>query len=229
MVRSAIFGRNRRLVNASWKTAQGKPWAVFLYLFSFAPPSQSLYLLYMTTTTEGLLERLVRSELRRAMAPVTDALIKMQGGKVSPEAAEVATPAPVRRGRPASAVKREKPVSAAPAKANKKAGKKSPSAGTACAVIGCDKPARSRGLCAVHYQKMRNLLKRDELPQAWRKDSHEPQSLQDIKLRRGRPGKAEVEVAAAPAETLAESEEQPAIVMPGPGRPLAEWLANAGA
>lgn len=189
----------------------------------------------MTTTTEGLLEQLVRGELQRVLAPVIDAIIKMQGGKVSPHIVEAAAPAPVRRGRPASAVKRGKPASAASAKAKAKAGKKPQAADAAvCAVIGCSKPARSRGLCAVHYQKMRNLLKRGELPEAWKKDAHEPQSLKDIKLRRGRPGKAEAAaeavLVASPADTIAEGEEQlPLQLSEAAGRPLAEWLAQAGA
>lgn len=186
----------------------------------------------MTTTTEGLLEQLVRGELQRVLAPVIDAIIKMQGGKTSPHISvtETAAPAPVKRGR--VAVRRGKPASAAPVKA--KASKKTRAAdAAACAVIGCDKPARSRGLCAVHYQKMRNLLKRGELPETWKKDAHEPQSLKDIKLRRGRPGKASAEAAAeaapvvSPADTIAEGEEQ--LELQGVGRPLVEWLANAGA
>jgi len=185
----------------------------------------------MTTTTEGLLEQLVRGELQRVLAPVIDAIVSLQGKKLSP-VAEAAAPAPVRRGRPASVVKRGKPASAAPAKVKAKASKKSHTADAAvCAVIGCSKPARSRGLCAVHYQKMRNLLKRGELPEAWKKDAHEPQSLKDIKLRRGRPGKAEAvpvaEGAVSPADTIAEGEEQ--LELPGVGRPLVEWLAQTGA
>lgn len=85
----------------------------------------------------------------------------------------------------------------------------------------------------MHYQKMRNLMKRGELPKAWQKDAHEPQSLKDIKLRRGRPGKASSEAEAASdtasADTLVEGEASSVVVMPAPGRPLAEWLANAGA
>jgi hypothetical protein len=57
--------------------------------------------------------------------------------------------------------------------------------GSACAIIGCPRPSRSKGYCAAHYQKMRNLTKSNRLPSAWT-DSPKPQSVDDIKLPRGR-------------------------------------------
>ncbi|MCI0570447.1 MAG: hypothetical protein L0Y66_06825 [Myxococcaceae bacterium] len=53
-----------------------------------------------------------------------------------------------------------------------------------CAVIGCDRPHRSRGYCGAHYQQRRNLMASGRLPSSWREDAA-PQTLQPISLPRG--------------------------------------------
>jgi hypothetical protein len=79
---------------------------------------------------------------------------------------------------------------AAPAAATggKRRGRK-PAADTAgardCAIIGCGKPSRTKGYCAAHYQKLRMLEKTNRRPGNW-KDYAEPNSVEDIKLPRGR-------------------------------------------
>ncbi|WP_255208493.1 MULTISPECIES: cell wall protein [unclassified Myxococcus] len=55
----------------------------------------------------------------------------------------------------------------------------------ACAVIGCDRPSRSKGYCSAHYQKLRLLMRTNRRPSAW-KDDALPQSVADVKLPRGR-------------------------------------------
>ena len=56
----------------------------------------------------------------------------------------------------------------------------------ACAVIGCNRDARSKGYCSAHYQKRRNLLKKKHpAATAW-KDNAPPNSVEDVKLPRGR-------------------------------------------
>lgn len=55
----------------------------------------------------------------------------------------------------------------------------------ACAVIGCRRPSRSKGYCSAHYQKLRLLMRTDRRPSAWVDDA-KPQSVQDVKLPRGR-------------------------------------------
>lgn len=60
--------------------------------------------------------------------------------------------------------------------------KKAPAA---CAVIGCQRPAKSKGYCISHYYKRRNHLDDGRLPAAW-KEFPAPQSLEDFSFRMGR-------------------------------------------
>ncbi|WNG41294.1 cell wall protein [Archangium violaceum] len=95
--------------------------------------------------------------------------------------------APARRGpgRPARS------AAAAPAPAastgGKKRGRKPAAEGGArdCAIIGCGKPSRTKGYCAAHYQKLRMLEKTNRRPSNW-VDYADPNSVEDIKLPRGR-------------------------------------------
>ncbi|MCE9668276.1 vegetative protein [Myxococcus stipitatus] len=54
-----------------------------------------------------------------------------------------------------------------------------------CAVIGCKRPSRSKGYCSAHYQKLRLLMRTGRRPSEWVDDA-KPQSVQDVKLPRGR-------------------------------------------
>ena len=54
-----------------------------------------------------------------------------------------------------------------------------------CALAGCKSKARSKGYCAAHYQKLRNLSKTDRLPSEW-KEYAPPGSVTDVVLPRGR-------------------------------------------
>jgi hypothetical protein len=54
-----------------------------------------------------------------------------------------------------------------------------------CAIQGCGKPSRTKGYCAAHYQKLRMLEKTNRRPSEW-KDYAAPNSVEDIKLPRGR-------------------------------------------
>jgi len=56
-----------------------------------------------------------------------------------------------------------------------------------CALIGCKRPARSKGYCAAHYQKYRNLSKTGRLPAEWVPFAP-PSSVKDLVLPRGRAG-----------------------------------------
>ncbi len=56
-----------------------------------------------------------------------------------------------------------------------------------CALIGCKRPARSKGYCAAHYQKYRSLDRTGRLPSDWR-DFAPPNSVKDVILPRGRAG-----------------------------------------
>ncbi|QRK11500.1 cell wall protein [Archangium violaceum] len=81
-------------------------------------------------------------------------------------------------------------AAAAPAPAatgGKKRGRKPAAEGGArdCAIIGCGKPSRTKGYCAAHYQKLRMLEKTNRRPSNW-VDYADPNSVEDIKLPRGR-------------------------------------------
>lgn len=64
-----------------------------------------------------------------------------------------------------------------------------------CAVIGCTRPARSKGYCSAHYQKLRLLVKTNRRPETW-VDGARPQSVQDVVLPRGRAASKALEEAA---------------------------------
>jgi hypothetical protein len=55
----------------------------------------------------------------------------------------------------------------------------------ACAIIDCGNPARTKGYCAAHYQKLRMLVKTGRQPAAWTEYAP-PNSVQDLVLPRGR-------------------------------------------
>ncbi len=91
------------------------------------------------------------------------------GGR--PPAVETLLPAP--RGRGAEAVP------------EKRGGRAVEVAGRRCAVIGCKRPARSKGYCSAHYQKLRLLVKSNRRPESWVDDAA-PQSVPEVVLPRGR-------------------------------------------
>ncbi|MCP3104158.1 cell wall protein, partial [Myxococcus sp. K15C18031901] len=88
-------------------------------------------------------------------------------------------------GRPAAPARGA--VSAAATTGGKRRGRKPAAADGArvCAIIGCGKPSRTKGYCAAHYQKLRMLEKTNRRPSAW-VDYAPPDSVEDIKLPRGR-------------------------------------------
>jgi hypothetical protein len=123
------------------------------------------------------------------LAPVAQAMAPLFG-------AQVARPGKRGPGRPAK-------VAAAPVAGGKRRGRK-PAGGEGgrdCAIIGCGSPSRTKGYCAAHYQKLRMLTKTNRRPSAW-KDYAEPNSVEDIKLPRGRAAsKALAEAAAGGSST----------------------------
>ncbi len=56
-----------------------------------------------------------------------------------------------------------------------------------CALQGCKRPARSKGYCAAHYQKFRMLARTHRLPADWIEHAA-PGSVKDVVLPRGRAG-----------------------------------------
>ncbi len=96
----------------------------------------------------------------------------------APQAAPARAPAAAPARAPAAAPVKAKKGKAAPAAA--------PSSSTrACAVVGCKRPARSKGYCSAHYQKLRLLIRTNRRPADWVDDAA-PHSAKDVTLPRGR-------------------------------------------
>ncbi len=150
---------------------------------------------------------LLRSVTQR-LAPLTSRLGSMAGVRTS-----VPAPAPARRGRPPATVAVKgraatgRVASAKPVRASTEDGTR------ACAVIGCDRPSRSKGYCSAHYQKLRLLMRTNRRPAAWVDDAA-AQSVEDVTLPRGR----------AASKALRETAETP---VAAPKAPVAEKKAAA--
>lgn len=86
-----------------------------------------------------------------------------------------------------------------------------------CAIIGCRRPARSKGYCSAHYQKLRLLVKTNRRPASWVDDAA-PNSVPEIVLPRGRAAQREREEE-VPAEPPPPAE---------PPKPKA-WIRKKGA
>jgi hypothetical protein len=112
-------------------------------------------------------------DVAERLAPVAQAMAPLFGAQV-PKAGKRGP------GRPAKAA-------AVAVSGGKRRGRKPGSGGGArkCAIIGCGSPSRTKGYCAAHYQKLRMLTKTNRLPSSWT-DYAEPNSVEDIKLPRGR-------------------------------------------
>ena len=150
---------------------------------------------------------MIRNEIDAQLKPLRDVVSRLEAGTADLDAlrnvaerlaplAEVVGPlfgaqAPAGKagrrgpGRPPSRAT----VTAAPAAAGGKRRGRKPAAGNEgsreCAITDCGKPSRTKGYCAAHYQKLRMLEKTNRRPTAW-KDYAEPNSVEDIKLPRGR-------------------------------------------
>ncbi len=110
----------------------------------------------MSISLNEAIASVVRAEVAAALAPHTAALERLHK--------YLGGGAPARRGRP--------PGSGS-------------AAGQSCAVIDCGRPNKSKGYCASHYQKLRNLVKTKRRPADW-KDNAAPNTVKDIVLPRGR-------------------------------------------
>ncbi|WP_141588496.1 cell wall protein [Myxococcus sp. AB056] len=131
---------------------------------------------------EGLEALELLREVTHRLAPLTSRLGAMAGVRTP-----TALPASTRGGRkqvvaaPKGRAAVGRPVAAKPVVNQARAEE-----GTrACAVIGCERPSRSKGYCSAHYQKLRLLMRTNRRPSAW-KDDALPQSVEDVTLPRGR-------------------------------------------
>jgi hypothetical protein len=145
-------------------------------------------------SVDDFLRSLVQEQVEQALAPLTQAL-QQQGEVLSRFASAFGGAVQVKRGPGRPRKVQPLGLPALPAKAGKvgkrKAGAavkvRASSGERLCAVIGCDRPARSKGYCAAHYQKYRMLKQTDRLPKDWVEDA-QAQSVKNIILPRGRAG-----------------------------------------
>ncbi|MFL5347479.1 MAG: cell wall protein [Hyalangium sp.] len=112
-------------------------------------------------------------DVAERLAPVAAAMAPLFGAQV----AKTGKRGP---GRPA------KSAGPVPAAGGKRRGRKPSTDGAReCAIIGCGSPSRTKGYCAAHYQKLRMLTKTNRRPSSW-VDYAPPNSVEDVKLPRGR-------------------------------------------
>jgi hypothetical protein len=158
---------------------------------------------------------MIRNEIEVQLKPLRDVVSRLESGTADLDAlrnvaerlaplAEVVGPlfgaqAPKAGRRGVGRPPMRGAVSAAPV-GGKRRGRKPAGGGTegsrACAIIGCGKPSRTKGYCAAHYQKLRMLEKTNRRPAAWA-DYAEPDTVEDIKLPRGRAASKALAAAAA--------------------------------
>ena len=114
---------------------------------------------------DKLLRAMVADEVAQALRPVHAALAELRGHNGIITRLASALGQPIKRGPGVAPVKRVRE----------------------CAIIDCGKPARSKGYCNNHYQKLRMLTRSRRLPSDWVPDA-EPGSVKNIALPRGRAG-----------------------------------------
>lgn len=149
------------------------------------PPSHSV---------ENAFRSLIRSEIAAQLQPLQTAVRDLQARAedlgLLQELAEQLSPlasllAPL-TGQPPTRRTAVRPAgrrSVKPGRRGRPAGRSV--AARACAIIGCKRPARSKGYCGAHYQKLRMLTRTHRKPSAWT-DFPPPNSVPDLVLPRGR-------------------------------------------
>lgn len=135
-------------------------------------------------SVDKMLREMVADEVARALGPVHAALAVLQGNGEIIARLAAALGQPIKRGpgRPP-----KNPFAIVKSSGGGKRGRKASGDTRECAVIGCGRPARSRGYCAAHYQKFRMLDRTGRLPSDWVADAS-PSSVKNIALPRGRAG-----------------------------------------
>ncbi len=135
-------------------------------------------------SVDKVLREMVADEVARALGPVHAALAELQGNGAIIARLAAALGQPIKRG-PGRPPKNA--FAAVKAGRGGKRGRRASSAQRECAVIGCGRPARSKGYCAAHYQKFRMLDRTGRLPADWVADAA-PASVKNLALPRGRAG-----------------------------------------
>jgi hypothetical protein len=128
---------------------------------------------------------MVRDEIEAAIGPLAQAVaqIQSQGGVLAQLSAAFGG-AKRGPGRPPNPFKLGRPLLTG---GRKRTRAQNGQNDRGCALIGCKRPARSKGYCAAHYQKLRSLQRTGRMPSDW-KDFAPPNSVKDVILPRGRAG-----------------------------------------
>lgn len=136
------------------------------------------------SSLDKMLQELIADEVNRAVAPLMAAIEQLQSqGELTTRLA-AALGQPLRRGpgRPPKLFQGLKLKKGRPGRRGRPAGEH-----RGCAVQSCRRPARSKGYCSAHYQKLRMLTRTNRLPSDW-KEYAATGSVKDVVLPRGRAG-----------------------------------------
>jgi hypothetical protein len=128
-------------------------------------------------SVENAFRSLIRDEIESQLRPLQDAVNRLDAfaTQLAPLTSFLGGAAPAG---PASPVRR------GPGRPPKNA-LAAPAPGTGCGIAGCERPPRSKGYCAAHYQKLRTLSLRNQRPAGW-VDFPAPGTVEDVVLPRGR-------------------------------------------
>ena len=136
---------------------------------------------------DKLLQEMMANEVAKALRPVHAALAELQAhGSIMARLASALGQSgqPVIKrgpGRPPKSAFAAAPVLTGEKRARKHGEKRD------CSIIGCGRPALSKGFCNSHYQKFNMLKRTDRLPIDWVADAP-ANSVKNIALPRGRAG-----------------------------------------
>ncbi len=131
---------------------------------------------------------MIRDEISAQLAPIEQALAQIQSqGAIISQLSAVLGGGKRGPGRPPNPFKLSLRPSGAARGGGRRTRAQNGQNDRGCALIGCKRPARSKGYCAAHYQKYRSLDRTGRLPADW-KDFAPPGSVKDVILPRGRAG-----------------------------------------
>ena len=138
---------------------------------------------------DKILRDMIREEISAVIGPLADAVAQLrEQGTVAAQLSSLLGGG-VKRGpgRPRKNALMLMPAGKSTARRGTKSKPTRESNDRGCAIIGCKRPARSKGYCAAHYQKYRMLTRTKRLPSDWAEHAS-PGTVRDMVLPRGRAG-----------------------------------------
>lgn len=146
---------------------------------------------------DKILREMIHEEIAHAIRPLADAVAQLrEEGSVAAQLSSLLGGAAAKRGpgRPRKNTLLPLLGGGTSARRGPKGTRTRASSARGCAIIGCKRPARSKGYCAAHYQKYRMLTRTKRLPSDW-VDNADPGTVRDMVLPRGRAGAKALEEA----------------------------------